>query len=119
YRIGHGELALDWLRRFSKVARQGPIGQAHWVETLRSGPEGGPLKCAGDPTHGTDWVCSANGIYPAMFIEGVFGIEATLTEGLKWRGDWGDFDPHARLENLCYQGKRYRVTKDGIEEITP
>jgi hypothetical protein len=51
-----------------------------------------------------------------MMIESVFGVRATLTDGLQWTGQWHSLDPEARLENLHYQGKEYRVTRKGIEE---
>lgn len=117
YKTGQGEFALRWLRRVSAVARQGPVGQGHWVETLVPSHAGGAYKCAPDPTFGTDWVVASNGAYPAMFIESVFGARATLTDGLQWTGAWGSLDPEARLENLPYQGKRYSVSREGIKEV--
>lgn len=117
YRIGRGEAALQWLRRISPIALQGPLGQAHWVETVRPPFKGGAYKCAADPTHGADWVVVSNGAYPAMFIESIFGVRATLNDGLQWSGRWHSFDPDARLENLHYQGHNYRVTRKGIERL--
>jgi len=114
YKIGYGEMALEWLRRISPIALQGPLGQAHWVETLRRPHRGGAYKCSADPTHMTDWTVASNGAYPAMFIESVFGVRATLSEGLQWSGQWYTLDPEARLENLRYQNKNYRVSRQGI-----
>jgi len=117
YKIGCGEMALDWLRRIAPISLQGPLAQAHWVETLLPPHRGGAHKCAPDPTHGVDWTVASNGAYPAMMIESVFGVRATLSDGLQWTGQWHSLDPEARLENLHYQGKEYRVTRKGIEEI--
>lgn len=117
YKVNYGKEALDWLRSISPVALQGPIGQAHWVETLMPPHRGGVHKCAPHFPYGADWTCASNGAYPAMFIESLFGVQATMNEGIQWKDQWGDFDPDARLENLRYRDKNYRVTRKGIEEI--
>ena len=117
YNIGRGEIALDWMRRVARIARQGPLGQAHWVEGLVEPFQGGAHKCAPHWPYGANWTVIANGAYLGMFVESFFGAQATLTEGLKWRDLWGSFDPNAHLENLRYQGKDYRVTRKGIELV--
>jgi hypothetical protein len=117
YNVGATDGVLDWLRRVALVARQGPLGQAHWAEGLIEPFQGGAYKCAPHFPYGADWTTSSNGIYVAMFVESLFGARATLTEGLKWRNQWGALDPNARLENLRCQGRNYRVTRKGIEEI--
>ena len=117
YKIGYGYMAFDWLCRISPIAYQGPIGQGHWVETVYPPFRGGAYKCDSFFPYGTDWTVASNGAIPAMFIESVFGVNATLNDGIKWIDRWGPFDPDARLENLFYQGKNYRVTRKGIEEM--
>jgi hypothetical protein len=114
YRIGRGAEAFDWLGRVSKIVRQGPIGQAHWVSPLFPAFEGGAWKCTYTSPFICDWLVSANGVYPSMIIESVFGVSATLDAGLKWRGATAALDPEARLENLAYQGKSYTVDRTGI-----
>lgn len=113
-KVGHGDMAFEWLQSVAKVAHQGPIGQAHWVEPLFPGFKGGAWKCSYMQPFITDWVVAANGAYPAMFIESVFGVNATLAEGLRWRGALAALEPEARLENLKYQGRNYNVDRQGI-----
>jgi hypothetical protein len=114
YRIGLGDRAFRWLKKVAPVAHQGPIGQAHWVSPLFPAHRGGAWKSTYTVPFMTDWVVSANGAYPAMIIESVFGVEATLSDGLRWKGTTKALERGARLENLRYQGKDYNVGHDGI-----
>lgn len=114
YKIGYGGMAFDWLQRVALVAHQGPIGQAHWVDPVFPSYRGGAWKATYAPPYWPDWTVAANGAYPAMIIESVFGIEATLDKGLLWNGTTKALDPGARLENLHYQGKNYHAGHDGI-----
>lgn len=114
YKVGYGDAAFDWLQRVARVARQGPIGQAHWVDPLYPSFEGGAWKATYMLPYITDWVVAANGAYPAMIIESVFGVDATLANGLRWKGITPALDAGARLENLNYQGAKYNVDRNGI-----
>ena len=79
--------------------------------------EGGAWKAAPQVPFMCDWTVLSNGAYIGMFIESIFGARATLSDGLQWRNQWGSFDPGARLENLQYQGRSYRITRKGIEAL--
>jgi hypothetical protein len=114
YRVGEGAMAFDWLKRVALVAHQGPIGQAHWIDPLFPSFQGGAWKCSYLLPFITDWTVAANGAYPAMMIESVFGVDATLSSGLRWKGTEPALDPGARLENLDYQGRNYTVDHSGI-----
>lgn len=114
YKIGHGNEGFEWLQQLSLVAHQGPIGQAHWIDPLFPSYKGGPWKCTYIQPFITDWTCASNGAYPAMIIESVFGVDATLDEGLKFKGVTPALEKGARLENLCYQGRLYNVDRHGI-----
>lgn len=114
YRIGAGDEAFDWLQRVAAVAHQGPIGQAHWVAPLYPSFQGGAWKSTYLPPYICDWTVAANGAYPAMLIESVFGVDATLAEGLRWKGTTPALDAGARLDNLKYQGAYYTIDRDGI-----
>ncbi len=114
YRTGHGDEAFEWLKRVAAVAHQGPIGQAHWVTPLFPAYNGGAWKCSHMQPFITDWTVAANGAYPAMIVESVFGVDATLDRGIQWKGATPALDSGARLENLRYQGADYAVDKSGI-----
>lgn len=114
YRIGRGAEAFDWLQRVAHVAHQGPVGQAHWVSPLFPAYRGGAWKCTYIEPFITDWTASSNGVFPAMIIESVFGVQATLSDGLRSRGVTAALDDTARLTNLSYQGSQYIVDKSGI-----
>jgi len=102
---------IDWLRRVARTTHQGPIGQTHMVEALAEVVLGGARK----GTIGA-WTMISTGAFPAMIVERLFGVHATLRQGLRQRGYWAGFDPTAELENLPFQGRNYRVTHRGIEE---
>ncbi len=118
YRIGRGREAFDWLCNVARVSHQGPIGQAHWVSPLVPAHMGGAWKSSYIEPFITDWTVAANGAYPAMIIESVFGVNATLADGLKWNGATEALDPGARLDNLHYQGREYAVDKSGITPLS-
>ena len=117
YRVGMGDAAFDWLKRLSLVAHQGPVGQAHWTSPLFPAYRGGAWKCTYTEPFITDWTASSNGAYPAMIIESVFGVDATLSRGIRSKGWTAGLDDGARLTNLTYQGAQYTVDKSGIREM--
>ena len=116
YRIGQTDLAFDWLKGLSKSANQGPFGQAHFAETVVDAEAGGARKAPPDWPYITDWTCSSNGSWCTVILEGVFGVNASLTDGLSARPQFASLDAGATLKNLRYQGKRYHVTKAGIQQ---
>ena len=63
------------------------------------------------------WTMISVGAFITVFVESFFGVEATLSGGLEWRDQWGSFDAKASLDNLPYQGRNYRATRHGLEEI--
>jgi hypothetical protein len=117
YRIGQTELAFNWLKGLAKSANQGPFGQAHFVEAVVAPEDGGARKAPPDLPWITDWTCSSNGAWVNCIIESIFGVNAQLNGQITALPQFGTFDPEASLENLSFQGKRYRATKRGIEAI--
>jgi hypothetical protein len=64
----------------------------------------------------TDWLCSSNGSWASLVIESIFGVRATLDEGISASPQFSDLDPGAELKNLRYQGKLYHVTRNEIKK---
>jgi hypothetical protein len=116
YRVGKTDIAFRWLKGLAKSANQGPFGQAHFVETIIEPENGGARKAPPDLPFITDWTCSSNGSWNATIIEGIFGVRATIANGITASPRFGDFDPGAELLNLQYQGRNYNVIKHGIHE---
>jgi hypothetical protein len=114
YRIGQADLAFDWLKGLARSANQGPFGQAHFVESVVPPEDGGARKAPPDWPYITDWTCSSNGSWCGAVIEGIFGVNATLNDGITATPQFASFDPSATLRNLRYQGKLYDVTRKGI-----
>jgi hypothetical protein len=106
-RAGEGEIALDWLEGLALTARQGPFGQAHWVEDLHSTAAGGARKVSSLLM--TDWCSVSNACYPAMVIEDLFGAEATLREGIRPARRPSLLGRKDRLVDLAYQGRRFTI----------
>jgi hypothetical protein len=116
YRIGEVDLAFDWVKGLARSANQGPFGQAHFCETVVDPEDGGAIKAPPDFPYITDWTCSSNGAWTNIIIESIFGVRATLANGISAVPQFGKFDANAVLKNLNYQGKNYTVTKRGIEK---
>ncbi|HEY4490773.1 MAG TPA: hypothetical protein VI958_02190, partial [Acidobacteriota bacterium] len=101
----------------AQTTRQGPLPQAHFVETAYA-PEagGGALKAPSDQPFITDWACVSGCAYLEPIVESLFGIQAVLFGKLEAKPKFGAFDPDAELHHLRYQGKDYIATKTGIRK---
>lgn len=105
-----------WLKNLAKAGNQGPIGQAHFVETAFPLEHGGAYKCPTDAPYLNDWCCIAGGGFVDLVIDTIFGANFTLFDGLKAKPRLADFDSKARLVNLRYQGKNYIASGKGIDK---
>ena len=114
YRIGEVDLAFDWVKGLARSANQGPFGQAHFCETVVDPEDGGAIKAPPDFPYITDWTCSSNGAWTNIIIESIFGVRATLANGVSAEPKFGKFDSSAVLRNLNYHGKNHAVTRMGI-----
>ncbi|MYH07410.1 MAG: hypothetical protein F4146_02375 [Rhodothermaceae bacterium] len=114
YRIGAADLAFNWLKGLARSANQGPFAQAHFADGVVNLEEGGASKAPSDTPYITDWACSSSGSWVTVILEGIFGLRASLTNGLTAKPQFASFDPRASLRNIAYQGDLYTVTKDGI-----
>ncbi len=114
YKIGKSDLAFKWLKGLAKSANQGPFGQAHFIENVIEPESGGSRKASPEGPYINDWTVSSNGSWTNIIIESIFGVKASLFNGISAEPQFGDFDTNAELKNLSYQGKLYTVTKNGI-----
>ena len=101
------------MKGLAASANQGPFGQAHFAESVIEPDAGGARKSSPNLPYVCDWACSGGGAWVSTIIESLFGVEATLTDGLVANPQFSDFDPDARLVNLRYQGADYEVTREG------
>jgi len=113
-RIGEEEVAARWLEGIAKTARQGPFGQAHFADGVVAGEVGGARKAPSDFPYLTDWACVGGGAWARVILEGVFGIDASLANGITASPRLGLFDPDARLVDLAYQGELSEVDATGV-----
>jgi hypothetical protein len=113
YKLDHSAHVSAWVKNLAKAGNQGPIGQAHFIETVFPLEHGAAYKCPNDPPYINDWCCIAGGGFTDLVIDTVFGANLTLFDGMKVEPKLNDFDPKARLANLRYQGKRYVVSAKG------
>jgi len=117
YRVGEAELAFEWMKGLAASANQGPFGQAHFAETVIDPDAGGARKSSPNLPFICDWACSAGGAWVNVIIESLFGVDATLSDGLTAAPQFADFDPKARLVGLRYQGADYEVTREGARRL--
>ena len=114
--IAKTDIAFKWLKGLAKSANQGPFGQGHFVESAVDPESGGAAKSYPEWPYATDWLCSSNGSFTNTIIEGIFGVRASMYNGITAKPRFGEFDNKAELANLKYQGKSYNVTKDGLKK---
>ncbi len=114
YRIGRAEMAFEWLKGLACSANQGPFGQAHFVGSAVPTECGGARKAPPDFPYMCDWAVSGGGSWINIFIEGIFGVKATLNKGVTAEPQLAGLAADAELKNLNHQGKRYHVSKKGI-----
>jgi len=116
YKIGSSPTKVfSWLKEVAKAGNQGPIGQAHFVEDVFSPVNGGAFKSSEDAPYIEDWSCIAGGAFADLVIDSIFGADLTMSDGIRVQSHLAEFDPHARLEGVRYQGSLYTITKDGAE----
>jgi len=114
YKIGQGDIAFRWLKGIARTVNQGPLGQAHFVESAIEPESGGARKASPEGPYICDWTVSSHGSWTNIIIESIFGVKTSVKNGIKAEPDFGQFDPKAELRNLPYQGKLYNVNKNGI-----
>ena len=114
YKTDQPSRVAGWLKNLSKAANQGPIGQAHFVETVFPLEHGAAYKCPEDPPYINDWCCISGGAFTDLVIDTIFGVNLSLSDGVSAKPKLADFDPKARLTNLRHQGKNYVVSAKGI-----
>lgn len=113
-RIGETELVARWVNGLARTARQGPFGQAHFAETVVAGDGGGARKAPSDFPFLTDWACAAGAAWARLVLEGVFGLDATLSSGLRSTPRLDAFDADARLLDIAYQGQLYTADRNSV-----
>lgn len=116
YRIGRADIAFPWLKGIARSANQGPFGQAHFADDVVAPDSGGARKSPGELPYICDWACSSSGAYSSTVVEGIFGVAASLTDGITANPQFDSFDPDAQLLGLGYQGRLYDVDRNGIRE---
>jgi hypothetical protein len=116
YRIDPSARVAAWVKGLATSANQGPIGQAHIVETVFPTENGGAYKCPMDQPYGNDWCEVSGGSYVDLVIDSIFGANLTLFDGLQVHSRLVDFDPAAKLLNINYQGKSLAITQHGAKE---
>jgi hypothetical protein len=116
YKIDASAKVAAWIRGLAKATSQGPIGQAHFVESVFPPVRGGAYKCPEDPPYLTDFSCTSAGCFTEMIIDSVFGVNLTLFDGLRVTSRIADFDLDAKLVKLQIQGKNYTITGKGHSE---
>ena len=113
YKTDASSRVAAWLKNLAKAGNQGPIGQAHFVESVFPLEHGAAYKCPEDPPYINDWCCIAGGGFTDLVIDTIFGANPTLFDGLKAQPKLADFDAKARLVNMRHQGKQYSISAKG------
>ncbi len=115
FKVDDPQRIATWLTEVARAGNQGPIGQAHFTEDVVSPLKGGAYKGSEDAPYIEDWCVIAGGAFTDLVLESIFGIEATLYDGVRANPRLTAFDPHATLEGLRYQGAEYTVYARGVQ----
>ncbi len=118
YKIDRSERVAAWVKNLAKAGNQGPIGQAHFVETVFPLERGAAYKCPNDPPYINDWCCIAGGGFTDLVIDTIFGANFGLFEGMKAQPKLKEFDPNARLVNVRHQAKKYTISATGASALS-
>jgi len=118
YKIDRPERVAAWVKNLAKAGNQGPIGQAHFVETVFPLEDGAAYKCPNDPPYINDWCCIAGGGFTDLVIDTIFGADLSLFDPLKAQPKLKDFDASARLVNVRHQGKKYAIAAAGATVLS-
>ncbi len=115
YAAGEVDVAYDWIKGIAKTTQQGPLAQAHFVETFVP-PEsnGGAIKSTSDQPYINDWACVSGCNYLEPIVDSIFGIDAQLFGELTAKPRFGKFDSASELRNIGFQGKRYTAGNNGV-----
>ena len=115
FAAGATGVAYEWIRGLAKTAQQGPLAQAHFVESFVA-PEsnGGAIKAPSDQPYINDWACVSGCNYLEPVVDCIFGIDAGLFSSITANPKFESFDPSAELRNINYQGKRYTASRAGV-----
>src|SRR5580692_521571 len=117
YKIDRPERVAAWVKNLAKAGNQGPIGQAHFVESVFPLEDGAAYKCPNDAPYINDWCCIAGGGFTDLVIDTIFGADLRLVGGLNAHPKLQGFDMKARLVNLRHQGKKYMISRNGAAVV--
>lgn len=111
--LGGANVVAEWLPGLQRTTRQGPPGQAHFIEEAAPTVDGGARKAPGQFPYLTDWSCSSAGSWCELVIGSIFGVEVGVDGTVAARGCLQQIDPNAVLEGLSVRGTTWRVTSSG------
>jgi len=114
YRMGHGDVAAGWFAGLARSTNQGPLGQAHFVETAVEPDAGGARKSPNEWPWINDWTCSSTGSWVSLVIEAIFGVRVGFDGTVEATPQLAEVDPSARLRGLVIRGQRYDVDATGL-----
>lgn len=118
--LGGADAVLEWLPGLARTTKQGPPGQAHFVEEAWPSIEGGARKAPSQFPYLIDWSCSSAGAWCELVINGLFGVEVGVDgRVVSAGGPIARLDPNARLTGLRTGAGVVDVDADGRVSGTP
>jgi hypothetical protein len=132
YKIDRPERVAAWVKNLAKAGNQGPIGQAHFVETVFPLEDGAAYKCPNDPPYINDWCCIAGGGFTDLVIDTIFGCgseasrrpersaevaglrrECSACKSAASRQEIHDFPSRGRCHTLTFDSAGLEFTSEG------
>ena len=111
--LGGASSVAEWLPGLARTTRQGPPGQAHFVEEAQPPIAGGARKAPGQFPYLIDWACSSAGAWCELVIASIFGVQVGIDGTVTAEGVLESFDPGARLLGLRVRGESWTIDATG------
>lgn len=111
--MGQVDSVVGWLDGLARTTRQGPCGQAYFVEEAAPTIAGGARKSPPQFPYLIDWACSSSGAWVQFVVEGLFGVEVDISGTVTAIGHLESIDPMARLRGFRVAGRVYDIAADG------
>lgn len=111
--LGGVDVVAKWLPGLQRTTRQGPPGQAHFVEEAAPTVEGGARKAPGQWPYLIDWSCSSAGAWCELVVGAIAGLEVGVDGSVRASGVLNRLDPGARLTGVVVRGEAWTVDARG------
>jgi hypothetical protein len=112
-RAGHYEdWNAQWIDGLSRVTLLGPFAQAYWAEDMADPEAGAAPKSFDDLPQGNHWVNSSGAHFAEMVLDGIAGLQASVSGGLSADTKELPIRQGLRVEGIACSGRNYILDRE-------